>query len=132
MNTNAIERRQPQEITAEAPGRDGWTYCADVDVIDTPEEVRIFADVPGAARESIDVTFEDGVVTIRAHDARPRPENLALARHEFGVGDYHRRFAVGAGIDEQKISADYDAGVVTVHLPKAAASRCRRIEVRAG
>jgi HSP20 family molecular chaperone IbpA len=48
------------------------------------------------------------------------------------VGGYHRRFRIEDGIDESQIWAEYEGGVLTVHLPKQAASKRRQIPVKAG
>jgi HSP20 family molecular chaperone IbpA len=100
-----------------------------VDVCDCGAEMLIVADVPGARAEAIDVSFEDGVLQVRAAvSARPLPGRTV--RHEYGVGDFQRSFRLGEGFDASLISADYRHGVLTIHVPRLAAVRPRRIEVR--
>jgi HSP20 family molecular chaperone IbpA len=49
---------------------------------------------------------------------------------EYGIGDYRRSFRLGEGFDASQISAEYRKGVLTIHVPRLAAVRPRKIEVR--
>ena len=105
------------------------TYQPNVDICDRGEEVLFVADIPGARADGIDVTFEDGVLSVHAaaplRDLPGRP-----LRQEYGVGDYRRSFRLGDGFDAAKISADYRRGVITIHVPRLAAVLQRKVEVR--
>jgi len=132
--TSAIEKSAPQSVEVRpdhTPWANGWTYRPNVDVIDSPEEYVIFADVPGATREAIDIGFEDGVLSITAR-VPDRYRNLGDARvrhREFGIGNFHRRFEFGDAVDPDNAAAECRDGVLAVRLPKKAESRRRRIPV---
>ncbi len=83
-----------------------------VDVLESEAELLLLADMPGVAREALDVRFDDGQLTLAG-------------------GEYERAFAMPDGVDPDAIAAEYDSGVLRVHVPKAAAKRARRIDVRA-
>jgi HSP20 family molecular chaperone IbpA len=100
-----------------------------VDVFENEHELLVVADVPGAAKDSIDVRFEGGELRLEARRGAG-PEGQALAE-EYRVADYRRAFAMPEGIDSEKIAAELSNGVLTVHLPKSSAKRPRRIDVRA-
>jgi HSP20 family protein len=107
------------------------TYQPNVDVCDLGGEVLLVADIPGARADGIDVTFEDGVLSIAATvPARDLPGRAV--RQEYGIGNYRRSFRLGDGFDASQIAADYRRGVLTVHVPRLAAVRPRKVEVRAG
>jgi HSP20 family molecular chaperone IbpA len=53
-------------------------------------------------------------------------------RQEYGVGDYRRSFRLGDGFDASQITADLARGVLTVRIPRLAAVRPRKVEVRTG
>ena len=101
-----------------------------VDIVERPDELVIVADLPGANRESIRVELEDGTLTMRAQVDQRSGDGSSYLRQEYGVGDYGRTFHVGDGIDEDRISAEYADGVLTLHLLKRESVRTRRIEVR--
>jgi HSP20 family protein len=98
------------------------------------EDLVIVADMPGAAADSIDVTFDRGILTLRGRVTRRTPKGLAeeaVLLNEYGVGDYYRTFRVGAPVEPAGITATYAAGVLTVRLPQHESARQRRIPVMA-
>lgn len=109
----------------------GLTYRPNVDVSDRGTEVVLVADMPGATADTIDVTFEDGVLTLHATVA-PRPTGGRAIQQEYGIGNYRRTLRLGEGFDGAQIAADYRRGVLTVRVPRLAAVLPRKVEVRAG
>jgi len=107
------------------------TYQPNVDICDRGPEVLVVADVPGARTDGIDVSFEDGVLSLHAKvPARDLPGRGV--RQEYGIGDYRRSFRLGDEFDASRITADYRHGVLTIHIPRLAAVLPRKVEVRAG
>jgi HSP20 family molecular chaperone IbpA len=113
----------------ESPQQPALTYQPNVDVCDCGVEVRLFCDLPGARTESIDVAFEDGVLTVHARVPPRQLPGRSLVQ-EYGIGDYRRSFRLGEGFDASQISAAYRRGVLTIHVPRLAAVRPRKVEVR--
>lgn len=105
------------------------TYQPNVDICDLGGEVLFIADIPGARADGIDVTFEDGVLAVEAA-VHPRDLPGRPIRQEYGIGGYRRSFRLGDGFDASQISADYRRGVLTVHVPRLAAVRPRKVEVK--
>lgn len=129
----AIQKSEPQTIDVNTTDerRSTWTYRPNADIFDTTDELVLIADMPGATRDSIDVSLESGILTLQAAVA-PRTHDGAreLAR-EYGVGNFHRRFEINERIDEDAINAEYRDGSLTVRLPKANESRSRRVPITA-
>src|ERR1043165_6733014 len=73
----------------------GRCYVPAVDVFETPHELVLVADVPGAAADQSDVRFEDGELRIHAPVAGRRKEGQSYLLEEYGVGDYFRTFRLG-------------------------------------
>ena len=90
------------------------SYRPEADIFENNEEFVLFADVPGATGDKVDVKLEDGVLSLTA-DAEGRR--------------WSRRFAVPRGIDGERISAELRQGVLKIVLPKAESARARRIAV---
>ena len=100
-----------------------------VDIRDSGAAVTLVADVPGARTDGITVAFEEGVLTVEAAvAARQLPGRIV--QREYGIGDYRRMFQLGNGFDASQIVAEYRNGVLTIHVPRLAAVRPRKIEVR--
>jgi len=105
-------------------------YRAPVDVYETDTEFRVIADMPGASSELIEISIENNMLTIDA-EVRERYNVLGTLRHhEYGVGDFHRSFRIGDGINADGIMATYTDGVLSVSLPKAEAIKPRKIDIK--
>ena len=129
MNPQAVidQSSAPEAEATEQPA--ALTFQPNVDIRDTGGEVSLIADIPGATAAGIEVTFEDGVLAVQAAVASRNLPGQSV-RQEYGVGNYRRSFRLGEGFDASLISADYRHGVLTIHVPRLAAVRPRRIEVR--
>ena len=102
-----------------------------VDVLEREDAFVLQVDMPGASHDAIDLRFEHGHLTIQAEVERHGNEDQrqALVR-EFRPVAYRRAFKIGEHVDVDAITADYDAGVLTVTLPKTGAARPRTIAVK--
>ncbi|MGD9721930.1 MAG: Hsp20/alpha crystallin family protein [Pirellulales bacterium] len=108
----------------------GRYFRPPVDIMEKADELLLVADLPGATSESIDIHFEDGVLSIEGKVEPRYDDKMNFALVEYGVGSFHRTFRVSEQIDSNRIHADYADGVLTVHLPKAEAARPRKIQVQ--
>lgn len=122
-------KSQSRASTAEYT-RPGPVYEPLVDIVERAEELLLVADVPGVAVDTIDIRFEDGQLSIHGSVAARYTGTGRWVQREYGIGDYHRTFRVGQRIDANKIHATYEAGVLTVHLPKIEAVKPRKINVQ--
>ena len=110
--------------------RGGRCYRPHVDILESENELTVLADMPGTAADRIDVKFEEGTLAIHGRVEPRQPDDTRYAIQEYGVGDYFRTFQVSEAIDPGRITAEYTDGVLTLHLPKAEASKPRRIAVQ--
>lgn len=109
------------------------TYRPAVDIFEAENNYTIFVDLPGADRESINITSEGGALVVEA-SAPQRLENAGAGQwllREFGVGDYRRIFRLGEDVDTEKINASFSNGVLTITLPKVEQAMRRKIRVQA-
>jgi len=87
-------------------------------------------DLPGVDADSIELTVEDTVLTVRAErPAPPMDEGVERLVAERPSGSFSRQILLGDNLDTTKIEADYEAGVLTVSIPFAAQAKPRRIPV---
>jgi HSP20 family molecular chaperone IbpA len=99
----------------------GVTYLPAVDIAENEAGYTIFADVPGAGVDSVEVTFEDGVVKLRATAAAKEAETSQHIHREFRLNaTYERSFRVGEDVDSDAIAAEIANGVLKVTLPRKA------------
>jgi HSP20 family protein len=129
--TNEVTQTQSQSAAAnrEEATRPGRTYRPKVDIVETENGLRLWADLPGVDEKSIEVELVDGVLNLRGRIATDDYENLEPRYTEYGVGDFEARFRLSSQIDGEKIVAKLRNGVLELELPKVAAARPRKIEV---
>ena len=107
----------------------GWTPA--VDVREENDRFVICADVPGVSPEDIEITMENGMLTIKGErKAEKRAEgNGGYRRVERVYGTFYRRFSLPDTADTDSVSATGKHGVLEVVIPKKAAVQPKRIQV---
>ena len=85
---------------------------------------------PGLAADSIQVTIEDGRVTVAAERKPLAIEDARPVWVEFGPASYRRAFRLGAAVDAAQVQATYQDGVLRLVLPKSPDAQPRRITVQ--
>ena len=102
-----------------------------VDVAETDTAYQVKAELPGIRKEDLDVTVDDGVLTIKAehNDNQEQTENGQLIRQERSYGKFARSLRLGANVDEETITAEYRDGVLHITLPNAKEVQPRKVEV---
>lgn len=106
-----------------------------LDVKEDDKAFHVTADLPGMSEKDVDVSFHDGVLTIRGEKKLERDEKKDTWHiTERSYGSFARQLAMPAKIDADTIGATFDKGVLTVTLPKMAEAqaKARKIEVRSG
>lgn len=108
---------------------EGRMYVPQVDIFEDEHRMTLRADLPGVKRDAIEIDLREGVLTLTAQAVRV-PENWRAVYREHEVGGFTRRFTLGERIDQAKINATFEHGVLEVELPKAEAHKPRRIEIQ--
>jgi HSP20 family molecular chaperone IbpA len=99
-----------------------------VDIYENGEGLVVKADLPGVAKENLDVRVENNLLTIRGKPAHVAPGDPIYREYE--LVNFFRQFELNERVDQSKISADLKHGVLTLLLPKAEEAKPRKIEVR--
>jgi HSP20 family protein len=126
---NAIEKRGDRVDIPERMEQ-GPHFIPLVDIIETNDAFVFQADLPGVKADSLDVRFENGVLTIDGQ-CRPRqPQTANYLWREYGVGHFHREFTIGTPVDVEKIHAELKNGELNLQVPKAGSAKTRKIEIK--
>jgi HSP20 family protein len=126
----ALHEQIGQLVGTDAPG---WT--PPVDLYETPTEFVLTAELPGLARDQIEIHAEDNRIVIRGQRGAGPGEAASpipceqYHRVERGHGRFSRAFALPETVDVDAVTADLKDGVLTVTIPKAGARATRRINV---
>ena len=86
-------------------------------------------DLPGVDPDSIDVTVERNVLTVRAERVKSEDESAEMLIAERPTGVFSRQLFLGDTLNPDKLDANYDNGVLTLRIPVAEQAKPRRIEV---
>ena len=89
----------------------------------------VHLDLPGINPDSIDLTVEQNVLTVRAERPQASPEGAELIVSERPTGSFSRQLFLGESLDAEAIGADYRAGVLTLTIPVREAAKPRKLTV---
>jgi HSP20 family protein len=108
----------------------GEAWGIPVDVYQEGENVVVQASLPGVDPEKIDVTVEDGVLTIKAESTEEKEERGdSFLLRERRTGSFYRALRLPETVDEGKAKSEYKNGVLKVKFPKHESKKARRLEV---
>ncbi|MEM9522519.1 MAG: Hsp20/alpha crystallin family protein [Pseudomonadota bacterium] len=130
MNAEITTPADRTAVEAPETTHGGRIYRPLTDIVETGTGVSLMLEMPGVAPDDVDISLERRVLTIRGRTNRPDPENLQLVHAEYGEGDYERVFTMSEDFDPEKIEAGMRNGVLTVTLPRAAATLPKKIVVK--
>jgi len=111
----------------QAQNPEGSYASPNVNVVETKDGYILEAEMPGVAKEGLEVSLEENLLTITGR-RQPGPSANLLHR-ESNTVDYRRVFELDPAIESGKISAQIEQGILTLTLPKAEKVKPRRIAV---
>ncbi len=97
-------------------------------ILETTDGYVLEAEMPGVSREGLEITVENGELTIHGKRLPIEKKGEELYR-ESRAWDYRRSFELDPSIDAGKISAKIEQGVLRLHLPKSESVKPRKISV---
>lgn len=100
-----------------------------VDVIEDSSGITLYADLPGVAKDALNLRVEADTLTIEGDVALPLPEGMQATHADVELNRYRRVFTLSKELDTQKVSAELANGVLRVRIPKAEHAQPRRIQV---
>jgi HSP20 family protein len=101
-----------------------------VDVVDRDAEVVVRAELPGVAKEDLDVTLTDDSVTLKAHTSHEEKEEKGeYYRREMSYGEYQRTVSLPHTVNGEKARATFNNGVLELTLPKVEKTSRKKVKV---
>ena len=107
-------------------------FLPTADIFETDNALTVILEMPGVNKDDIDVSVENGLVTVEGKINFGKYEGLQPIYSEYNIGPFRRSFRISSRIDQDKIGAEMRDGVITLTLPKAEEAKPRRIEVKSG
>src|SRR5271166_5006945 len=128
--SQALEVQEKKELVAKeektVPSR---YYVPTTDIFETEDALTVVMEIPGVAKEAVNVNIENNVLRVEAQIDHSKYEGMEPLYTEYNVGHFARSFTLSSKIDQQQISAQLDDGVLTLTLPKAKEAQPRRISI---
>ncbi len=106
-----------------------------VDMRETDTAIEIQAELPGVTEKDIEVQLADGVLTLKGEKKQEREEKeKGYYLMERAYGSFLRQIPIPVEVEEDKVEAKFDKGVLTITLPKKpeAQTKAKKIEIKTG
>lgn len=117
-----------------AEGKDAMTafdWSPTVDVVETPEEFQVKAELPEVKKEDVKVSVDNRVLRLEGERRQEKEDkNKKFHRIERSYGSFLRTFALPDNVDDTKVRAEFKDGVLNVRLPKSEKAKPKSIEVK--
>ena len=118
--------------TPETPGSTG-SWIPAVNVEEGVNELILTAELPGMVEDEVHLEIENNILTVRGEKREEREEGDDKRNYhvwERRYGSFQRAFTLPESVDKDEIKAEFDNGVLTVRMPKAAKAKSRTIEIK--
>lgn len=93
-------------------------FLPDVDMVETAQDIRIYLSIPGAVEDDLEIEATPTSLTVRGERHPPYDLNRDHVR-EWRYGFFERQLSLAKTIDVEQVTAHYDAGVLTIVMPKS-------------
>ena len=128
-----LDRLAQQLSGASSPGTWSRPNAMPMDAYRAGDEYVVVFDLPGVPQDAIDLGVERNVLTVKA-ERRPLAvsEGVEMQVAERPLGVFSRQLFLGDTLDTERITAEYESGVLTVKIPVAAQAKPRKISIGGG
>jgi HSP20 family protein len=110
-----------------------WPQWPSLEVTETDGEIRVAAEIPGMDQKDIEVLLQNGALILRG-EKKSETEDSERQFSERFYGRFERRVPISVEVEEDKVSANFNNGLLTVTLPKSeqAQAKAKRIAINGG
>lgn len=131
LRLNGRGNWRPGQVRNEATGTAAWAPA--VDITERGDVYLVAAEIPGVSADDIQITIEDGLLTIQGERHRGETEGAEqVHRSEQRHGPFRRSITLPSQVEAGRIEASAQDGVLHILVPKPKETRAKRISVRRG
>jgi HSP20 family protein len=121
----------PSQSQSDSDSSQQAVWAPRTDLVETDDAYRMHLDVPGVNKDDLKINFKDNQLTISGERAsKQTDENEEYVRVERSFGHFYRSFTLPRTVNAENISASYEDGVLTIHVPKTEEVKPRQIEIQ--
>jgi HSP20 family molecular chaperone IbpA len=100
-----------------------------VDVVEDSAGITLYADLPGVTKDQLNLRVEADTLTIEGQLNLAMPEGMEASHAEVSLPRYRRVFTLSRELDTEKVSAEFNQGVLTLRIPKTEQAQPRKIAI---
>ncbi|MGE5469038.1 MAG: Hsp20/alpha crystallin family protein [Ignavibacteria bacterium] len=124
MSENVTTAKQADTTRAEA------AMLPPVDVVEDTGGITLYADLPGVAKDRLNLHVDADTLTIEGDVVLDVPEGMEASHAEVSLPRYRRAFTLSKELDAEKVEAQFDKGILKLRIPKAAHAQPRKVEIK--
>jgi len=129
-STQDLQAQKKREVeTKEEATIPARVFMPSADICETPNELKVVLEMPGIEKSQVDVRVEDDVLHVDGRIDLSKYSGLQPLYTEYNVGHYARSFQLSSKIDQNKIAAEMNDGVLSLTLPKMQEAKPRTIQI---
>ena len=125
MNTSCCAMTKPTQ-----PATETQSMLPPVNVTEDSTGITLTADLPGVPKDKLALNVEADTLTIEGEVSLDMPEGMDATHAEVTLPRYRRVFTLSKELDADKISAEFNQGVLKLRIPKAEHAQPRRVEIK--
>ena len=130
MASQELQVQQKRELEQKQEGTvPARSFIPNADIYETDAGLMVLLEMPGVDKSHIDVSVEDDELMVEGRIDFSKYHGFTPIYAEYPVGHYRRRFTLSNRIDQHKISAEMNDGVLTITLPKVEEVKPRRVSI---
>jgi len=124
-----VQKKREVEKKEEAtiPAR---LFIPNADIYETQNELKVALEMPGIEKNNVEINVEDNILRVQGKLDLSKYAGLQPLYTEYNVGHYARSFQLSNTIDQSKIAAELNNGVLSLTLPKVEQAKPRTIQVK--
>lgn len=128
-----LKVREKQEVTGPVEhSTPGLIFTPAVDIFETEKEITLLADMPGVKADNLTIDLRDNTLTLVGEIAPVENADEEDILVEYETGKYYRQFTISELINQEKIDAKLNDGVLRLNLPKVEKATPKKIVVKTG
>jgi HSP20 family molecular chaperone IbpA len=128
--SRALEVQEKKELASkEEKTVPAKYYVPNTDIYETDEALTVVMEIPGVEKKSLTVHVENDILRVEGRIDFSKYEGLEPVYTEYNVGNFVRAFSLSSQIDQDKVGAQLDDGVLTLTLKKAKQAMPRLIPI---
>jgi HSP20 family molecular chaperone IbpA len=105
-------------------------FVPTTDIYETDNSLTVVMEMPGVDKKDVELRLEDDVLKVDGRLDFAKYQGLQPVYTEYNIGHYSRSFSLSSKIDQSKISAEMNDGVLSLVLPKVEETKPRTIQVK--